>query len=72
MLVLESEPVRRLVEATEVDGQGKDLVGSEELEWVRVTDKRELEESLICLSYSSGTTGVPKGALLYETYRVLG
>lgn len=31
------------------------------LDWVRITNVKELEESLICLLYSSGTTGIPKG-----------
>ncbi|KAF2840276.1 acetyl-CoA synthetase-like protein [Patellaria atrata CBS 101060] len=31
------------------------------MEWTRITDKLELENSLVCLIYSSGTTGLPKG-----------
>lgn len=31
------------------------------LDWKRITDREELENSLICLLYSSGTTGIPKG-----------
>jgi 4-coumarate--CoA ligase len=59
--VLESEPGRLV----SVDGgPPKDLIGREELGWKRITDERELEESLICLLYSSGTTGVPKAVLL--------
>lgn len=38
-----------------------DLRPSEVLDWERITDPRKLEDSLICLLYSSGTTGVPKG-----------
>jgi 4-coumarate--CoA ligase len=38
-------------------GRGKRLT------WERVTDEKQLEESVICLLYSSGTTGVPKGKL---------
>ncbi|KAL4875507.1 hypothetical protein BJY04DRAFT_201889 [Aspergillus karnatakaensis] len=34
---------------------------SEALDWESITDPKRLEDSLICLLYSSGTTGVPKG-----------
>ncbi|KAL4945965.1 hypothetical protein BDV06DRAFT_209114 [Aspergillus oleicola] len=37
------------------------LKPSEVLDWERVTDPKKLKQSLICLLYSSGTTGVPKG-----------
>lgn len=36
----------------------------ERLEWTKITDRRELEESLVVLIYSSGTTGLPKGVKL--------
>jgi 4-coumarate--CoA ligase len=59
VLVLGSEPGK----LESVEGGG-DLIGREELAWTRVTDPEELESSLICLLYSSGTTGVPKAVLL--------
>ena len=31
------------------------------LEWERITDRKKLDSSLVCLLYSSGTTGIPKG-----------
>lgn len=31
------------------------------LDWRRVTDRGQLEESVICVLFSSGTTGLPKG-----------
>jgi 4-coumarate--CoA ligase len=41
----------------------QNIVGeSDELDWERVTAKEELENRLVCLLYSSGTTGLPKGA----------
>lgn len=41
---------------------GKSLLPSKgKLEWERITDPATLENSLICLLYSSGTTGIPKG-----------
>jgi acyl-coenzyme A synthetase/AMP-(fatty) acid ligase len=30
------------------------------LDWERITDPMALKDSLVCLLYSSGTTGVPK------------
>lgn len=32
-----------------------------ELSWRRITDQKALERSKICILYSSGTTGLPKG-----------
>ena len=34
------------------------------LPWMRIVDRKELEESLVVLIYSSGTTGLPKGVKL--------
>lgn len=39
-------------------------MSQQELDWARITDPQELEDSVICLLYSSGTTGVPKAVLL--------
>jgi 4-coumarate--CoA ligase len=35
-----------------------------ELQWKGITDTTELEHSKICMLYSSGTTGLPKGVLI--------
>lgn len=43
-------------------GLGANLVDEGRvLDWERVTDRKTLEESLVVLIYSSGTTGLPKG-----------
>jgi 4-coumarate--CoA ligase len=59
VLVLESRP-RSL---KSVQG-GLSCMSQQELDWTRITDPQELENSVICLLYSSGTTGVPKAVLL--------
>lgn len=33
------------------------------LDWERITDPDELENSRVCILYSSGTTGLPKGTV---------
>jgi len=62
IVVLSTEPDYSL----RVDGEGEagELRGQtmdERLTWERITDETELENSLIALLYSSGTTGEPKG-----------
>jgi long-subunit acyl-CoA synthetase (AMP-forming) len=44
-----------------IEGNKAVLPSNGKLEWERITNKDELENSLICLLYSSGTTGIPKG-----------
>lgn len=46
-----------------VVGTGKklDLAPSRTLDWPRITDRHQLENSIICVLFSSGTTGLPKG-----------
>lgn len=61
-LVLESSPQWRLRMLTGSSRQN--IVGESELAWERITVKEELENSLVCLLYSSGTTGAPKGNFL--------
>ena len=56
VMVLESSP--RVLNSI---GSGRSCIADQELDWMRITDKDELENSVICLLYSSGTTGVPKG-----------
>jgi long-subunit acyl-CoA synthetase (AMP-forming) len=47
-----------------IEGNKAVLPSNGKLEWERITNKDELENSLICLLYSSGTTGIPKGQSL--------
>lgn len=50
---------------------GKPVLPSKgKLEWERITNPKALEDSLICLLYSSGTTGIPKGKETLQTYRI--
>jgi acyl-coenzyme A synthetase/AMP-(fatty) acid ligase len=58
VLVLESDGGKRILKSLDT---GRSAIAEQELDWTRITDKAELKQSLICLLYSSGTTGVPKG-----------
>lgn len=57
VLILESEPSWLLLSLDE----RLNLLTEARLGWVKITDERELRDSLIAIVWSSGTTGVPKG-----------
>ncbi|PIG83382.1 AMP dependent ligase/synthetase [Aspergillus arachidicola] len=63
VLILESSTHKHLLRDT-VDPERNYLQNTKELDWERVTDRNELETRLICLLFSSGTTGPPKGVML--------
>jgi 4-coumarate--CoA ligase len=60
VLILESYPNIKLYSS---DGSVR-CQFKEQLPWRKITDLHELENSKICLLYSSGTTGLPKGVLV--------
>jgi 4-coumarate--CoA ligase len=57
ILMLQSKPVPRL---TTLDND-IDVIVDQEMDWRRITDQEQLESTLVCLLYSSGTSGLPKG-----------
>ncbi|OAA33942.1 AMP-dependent synthetase/ligase [Metarhizium rileyi] len=57
VLILKSWP---RVELYSLDGSVK-CDFEQGLEWPRITDQAELESRTVCILYSSGTTGLPKG-----------
>ena len=68
VLILESMGGKRVLR--DVEGRGRNLLEDGErewrragqlMEWKKITDREVLRERVICLLYSSGTTGVPKG-----------
>jgi 4-coumarate--CoA ligase len=59
VLLLQSKPVPRLANLND----GFDVISDHELDWERITDQERLESTLVCLLYSSGTSGLPKGNL---------
>ncbi|KAF3052706.1 hypothetical protein E8E11_008297 [Didymella keratinophila] len=68
-VVLMSEDASWTLKVVQGDGSlGPNLVNlNEKLEWQRITDRAVLENSLVVLIYSSGTTGLPKGVKLSHT-----
>jgi 4-coumarate--CoA ligase len=55
--MLQSKPAPRL---TTLDND-IDVISDQELDWEKITDQEQLESTLVCLLYSSGTSGLPKG-----------
>jgi 4-coumarate--CoA ligase len=57
-----SEGAEWSIRAVEANGLGPNLIDEKQkLPWKKITNPEELENSLVTLIYSSGTTGLPKG-----------
>jgi len=57
-----SEGAEWSIRAVEANGLGLNLIDEKQkLPWKKITNSKELENSLVTLIYSSGTTGLPKG-----------
>jgi 4-coumarate--CoA ligase len=63
VLMVSSSPEWRI---ESLEGRKSVLPSRGKLDWERIREKRVLDESLICLLYSSGTTGIPKGLSIKE------
>ncbi|CAG9978349.1 unnamed protein product [Clonostachys byssicola] len=72
-------PLERIVTLDSVNGKrsllshtGKDLMSgpSKELSWEKITNPSVLAKRTICLVYSSGTTGAPKGVIITQANMV--
>ncbi|KAL4884443.1 hypothetical protein BJY04DRAFT_225644 [Aspergillus karnatakaensis] len=63
VLILESMGHKRSLCNTVQPGRNY-VQSTAELEWDRISDIKTLEDTTICLLYSSGTTGPPKGVML--------
>ncbi|KAJ7456076.1 hypothetical protein FB451DRAFT_1342218 [Mycena latifolia] len=68
-LVLDSWQPQRLLRVL-TGSSLQSIIGESELDWPRITNQEELENSLICLLYSSGTTGMHKGVKVSHTNMV--
>lgn len=69
VLILRTDPEFSL----RIDGEGDEgelrgWAAEDRLPWERIVDEKELENSLIALLYSSGTTGEPKGTIKPPPY----
>jgi 4-coumarate--CoA ligase len=60
VLLLESSPTWSLRSV----GTSANVISDKLLPWQRITDEKELKDSLIVILWSSGTTGLPKGVML--------
>lgn len=71
ILVLRTEPEFSLrIDGQEDEGELRGWSLEDRLPWERITDPKELENSLIALVYSSGTTGEPKGGSCPHKHRI--
>lgn len=57
VLILRSKPTPSLT----ILGTGIGVISDQELEWRRIMDLHTLKTTMVCLLFSSGTSGLPKG-----------
>ncbi|KAJ4390376.1 hypothetical protein N0V85_007282 [Neurospora sp. IMI 360204] len=67
VLVLGSQPH---LELTDLERPKPIPISTKTLEWQRITDTTALENSIVCILFSSGTTGLPKMCRLSHTNMV--
>lgn len=71
-VILMSEEKEWKLQVIGKDGKlGQNIIDeNDKLLWEKITNLKELEDSLVILIYSSGTTGLPKGEHNFEQQRL--
>ena len=64
VLILDWKTPKRWTLRTVTGADVLEQCSGQMMDWERITDQKQLENTTICLLYSSGTTGLPKGVRL--------